>query len=135
MLTVTALAPADAVELLPDGLACRGISPAWWEAGCVAGTYLVFVAERDGSPAGLAVAESCPRRLLALALVGRGGASRLLLDRVVCAAGERDVDVWSPADRPRLGDLLRRRGFVLMGRSDADSVPSFLYHLRRNEGA
>jgi hypothetical protein len=128
MLTVHDLEPADAALLFPDGLA--DIGRGRWEAGCAAGKYRVFAAERDEDPAGFAVAESGPSRLVALALEGGGGASRLLLERLVRAAGERDVGVWCPAVRAGLRALLLRRGFACVGRSEV----AYLYLLSRNGG-
>jgi hypothetical protein len=135
VLTVHELDPADAAELFPDGLAEAGIDPSRWEAGCAAGEFVVFVAERDEDAVGFAVVSSNPRRLRLAALGGDGAAAGALLDRVVPAAGERDVSAWCPADRPRLGDLLRRRGFARVGQSDRGGPPLYLYKLSRNDGA
>jgi hypothetical protein len=135
MRRVRQLSPADAAELFPDGLAGAGIGPARWEAGCTAGKYLLFTAQRGGTPVGFAIASSDPRRLRVAILAGEAGAAGPLLDRVLRAAGERDVSVWCPAGHARLRALLRRRGFARVGRSDDSGPPSYLYHLSRNEGA
>ena len=133
MLRVRQLSPADAALLFRDGLAGAGISPGRWEAGCTAGSFLAFTAQRGGNPVGFAVASSDPRQLRVAALVGEAGAAGPLLDRVVRAAGERDVSVWCPAGHARLRALLRRRGFARVGRSDDGGPPADLYHLSRNE--
>ena len=125
MLTVHDLEPADAAQLFPGGLA--DIDRARWEAGCAAGKYLVFAAQRDEDPVGFAVAESHPCGLVALALEGGGGATRLLLERVIRAAGERDVGVFCPAGQTGLRDLLLGRGFVRAATSERTQ----LYRLRR----
>jgi hypothetical protein len=134
MLSVRQLSPADAAELFPDGLAGAGIGPARWEAGCTAGKYLLFTAQRGGTPVGFAIASSAPRRLRVAILAGEARAAGPLLDRVMRAAGERDVSVWCAADNAGLRGLLRRRGFARVGQSGPGEPLSFLYRLRRNEG-
>jgi hypothetical protein len=61
---------------------------------------------------GFAVAESCPRALHILDLEGDSPACRLLLDRMVRLAGERDLTAWLPPGRPDLHRMVRRLGFV-----------------------
>jgi hypothetical protein len=129
VLTVRDLRPDEAAPLFPDGLDWAGVSPAEWVAGCEAGLFLVFAAERDGTTVAFAVAGSGPRVLLVLALVGDRRADRMLLDRAVRVAGEREVAVYCPDDDPALVALLRRRGFARVSRSDP-----FLYCLARDGG-
>jgi hypothetical protein len=135
MLSVHQLSPADAALLLRDMAAEAGISPSRWEDDCTAGKYLAFAAQRGPDPVGLAVASSTPGRLRVVGPAGEAWAVAPLLDRVMRAAGERDVSVWCAADNAGLRDLLVRRGFLRVGQSEPGEPLAFLYQLSRDGGA
>jgi hypothetical protein len=100
---------------------------------CRSKGLLVFVAERDDDLVGYAVAESCPHRVHVRRLEGDTDTCRLLLDRLVGAAGERDLSGWVPAGRPDLRRLFRRRGFVRVGRGYHEGRPAYFYFWDRNK--
>jgi L-amino acid N-acyltransferase YncA len=103
-----------------------------WETYCQRRGVMVLAAEEEGDLAGWAVAESCPQRLHIRTLEGDRAACRLLLNRLVMAAGERDLSGWVPLDRPDLRRMFRRLGFVLGGTGHHAGTPSSFYAWNRN---
>ena len=91
-----------------------------------------LVAERDGELMGFAVAESCPRALHILDLEGDTKACRLLLDRMVMLAGERDMTAWLPLGRPDLHRMVRRLGFARSRSGNYQGRASCFYYWERN---
>jgi hypothetical protein len=134
MLSVSDLYPADAALRFPDALARAGFAPAQWEARCTGGRLLAFAAEEGDVAVGFAVAVSHPQGVHVLTLEGTAPTCGLLLERLVRAAGERDLSVCCPAERADLRGLLRRRGFARRGYSDVAVTVASLYHLDRQEG-
>jgi hypothetical protein len=134
MLRIHPVSPANAAAIF-RGLTHRDhLTTAEWQAYCRSKGLLVFVAERDEDLVGYAAAESCPRRVHVLRLEGDTATCRLLLDRLVRAAGERDLSGWVPADRPDLRRLFRRRGFVRDGTGYHEGRPAYFYFWDRNQG-
>ena len=126
MLVIRRVDPAQALP------AFWGLPPRPWHAYCTRRGLLTFTAEQDGDLTGYAVAESHPRAVYVLDLVGDIQICRLLLDRLVRAAGERDVAGWFTMDRPDLGRVLVRLGFARVAREDFHGRPSHYYHWHRN---
>jgi L-amino acid N-acyltransferase YncA len=111
----------------------RGLmSPAEWAAYCKSCGVMVLVAEEEDTLVGWAVAESSPRCLDILRIEGDTDTCRLLLGRLMGAAGERDLSGWVARDRPDLRRLFQRQGFVKGGRFIRDGVPSVFYYWDRN---
>jgi hypothetical protein len=134
MLSVCDLYPADAALRFPDALARAGFPPAQWEARCAGGRLLAFAAREGGVAVGFAVAVSHPQGVHVLSLEGTAPACGLLLERLVRAAGERDLSIWCPAERADLRGVLQQRGFAHRGYSDVADPVASLYHLDRHEG-
>jgi hypothetical protein len=88
---------------------------------------LALVAELDGSLAGFALAESSPQVLRVHTLEGPADACRLLLDRLVRAAGERDVSCWYRVSCTAQHRLLEGRGFARLTEGGRGGKPSHLY--------
>jgi hypothetical protein len=95
---------------------------------------LAFVAKEEERAVGLALAESHPGRVHVFVLEGTTDACRLLLERLVRLAGERDVSVWCPAARLDVRELLEQRGFARLAQGDFVGRPSYLYFCRRSGG-
>jgi hypothetical protein len=112
---------------------CGGMKPLRWHAYCKVRGLLALAAERDADLVGFAVAESVPEVVHILSLVGDAGTCRLLLQRLVMAAGERDVSGWCPIDDFAVRRLLRRVGFVRIEKGRFQGRPSYLYYWDRNE--
>jgi hypothetical protein len=134
MLSVSDLYPADAALRFPDALARAGFPPAQWEARCARGGLLAFAAEEGDVAVGFAVAVSYPQGVHVLTLEGAAPACALLLERLVRAAGERDLSVCCPAERADLRGVLQRRGFARRGYSDVADAVAWLYHLDPHDG-
>jgi hypothetical protein len=130
MLSIHPVNPAETALLAEKDY----LTPAEWASYSRGKGLLVFVAEHDGDLVGLAVADSYPRRIHARRLEGGTGTCHRLFDRLVRAAGERDLSGWVPADRPDLRRLFRRRGFVRVGRGYPEGRPAYLYFWDRNQG-
>jgi len=120
LIIINSVNPADAMVVL-------GADPPSQENPVL----LAFAAERDGDFAGLAVAESHPGAVHAFGLEGEPDACCLLLARLVRAAGERDVSVRCPADRPEVPVILEAMGFTRQCPDEPGERPSHLY-LRPN---
>jgi len=103
-----------------------------WEAYVKRCGVMALAAEEEGNLVGWAVAESCPHRLHILGIEGDTETCQMLLDRLVKAAGERDLSGWLARDRPDIRQLFKRLGFF-KGRSGiSDGVPSVFYFWDRN---
>ncbi|MFO0845813.1 MAG: hypothetical protein U0797_26095 [Gemmataceae bacterium] len=133
MLVLHRFNPADVAALLPGVPGQAGMTPAEWEAYCDERGLLAFAAEEDGELVGLALAESGPQAVHVLAADGRPDACRLLVERLVRLAGERDVTAWCPEDKGDLRETLRGLGFVDLHRGDFLGRPSHYYRLGRND--
>jgi hypothetical protein len=133
MLIIHPVSPADAALVFRGLIQKDHMTTAEWQSYCRSKGPLVFVAERDEDLVGYAVAESCPQRVHIRSLVGDTRTGRLLLDRLVMAAGERDLSGWVPADRRDLRRLFRRRGFVRGGRGYHEGRPAYFYFWDRNK--
>jgi hypothetical protein len=126
----------DAVEALPvfwDILPVVGRMPPDWAAFCRARGFVALAAEEAEELVGFAVAESQPQVLHVLSLEGSLAVCRLLLGRLVRAAGERDLSGRFPASRADLLALLEATGFTRQPGDDSREGPSCLYRWRRNE--
>lgn len=130
MLVIDKVNPADALALLGES---PPFAKALWNKWLRDKTLLAFIAEQDDMPVGLAIAESHPHVLHVITLEGDSFPCRLLLDRLVRRAGERDVSVWCPADRIDIQAMLDGLGFARQYGDDWQGRPSFLYHWARNE--
>ena len=126
MLVIRRVDPAQALP------AFWGLPPGPWHASCTGRGLLAFAAEQDGDLVGYAVAESHPQAVCVLDLVGDIQTCHLLLDRLVRAAGERDVAGWFALGRPDLGRMLVRLGFARVAREDFRGRPAYYYHWHRN---
>jgi hypothetical protein len=129
MLSIHAVEPAEASVLAEKDY----LSPGEWESYHRRKGLLVFAAEQDDDLVGFAVAESCPHRILIRRLEGDTDTCASLLDRLVQAAGERDLSGWVPAGRPDLRRLFRRRGFTRVGRGYPGGRPAQFYFWDRNK--
>jgi len=91
-LVVRGVDPSRSVPAFWDDGPPAGMTPDQWAAVCKRRGLVAFVAEETGGPlAGFAFAESTPRWVRVLALEGGAEARRLLLERLLKAAGEREV--------------------------------------------
>ena len=88
MLIIRSVEPATFVPVFWDVPQCCGMKPMRWHAYCRVRGLLALAAERDADLVGFAVAESYPEAVHILSLVGDNHACRLLLRRLVMAAGE-----------------------------------------------
>jgi hypothetical protein len=94
------------------------------------GSILAFLAEQDETVVGLTFAESHPKVLHVLNLEGETDVCRLLLDRLVRAAGERNLSGVFPITRPDILELVEEWGFT---RGTEDGRPSVFSCWDRNE--
>ena len=133
MLVIRSVEPAKFVPVFWGVPHCCGMKPMQWHAYCRRRGMLAFAAELDADLVGFAVAESGPEVVHVLSLVGDAGTCRLLLQRVVMAAGERDVSGWCPIDDLAVRRLFRRLGFVRTGKGRFQGRPCYLYYWDRNE--
>src|SRR5262249_13511520 len=106
--------------------------PGQWKRTCSRMGLLAFAAEEDGTLLGFTLAETGPKSVHFLDLEGDAGTCRLLLDRLVRAAGERDVSGWVPAARHDLRGLVVRLGFAVQAADDFRGRPCRLYYWDRN---
>src|SRR5262245_21652040 len=90
---------SEATALFTNTPPEAAMTPSQWRSFCLEGGLLAFAAEDEGQFVGLALAESHPRVVKVLAVAGREDACRLLLERLVRLAGERDMSAWCPAAR------------------------------------
>jgi hypothetical protein len=134
MLIIHPMSPADAASVFRGLTQNDHMTTAEWQSYCRGKGLLVLVAEQDDELVGYAVAQSCPQRVHIRDLVGDTRTGRLLLDRLVMAAGERDLSGWVPADRPDLRRLFRRRGLVRDGTGYHEGRPAYFYFWDRNQG-
>jgi hypothetical protein len=132
MLVIRQVDLTAAPPVLWGSLHAGGLTLTGWAALCRERGLIAFAAEQDGRFAGYAVAESTPRLVRILNLEGGLRPCRLLLERLVRLAGERDVGGWFPAGRTDVLEMLERRGFVRLGQDDCHG-PCCLYHWARNE--
>ena len=123
----TTLIPA--LILMAEG---AEMTPAQWKSYCEGRGLMAFAAEQDGDLAGFAVGESCPHRIHIRRLEGDTDTCRLLFDRLVMAAGERNLSGWVPDDRPDLLRMFRRRGFVRGGQGHPEDRTAHFYFWDRN---
>jgi hypothetical protein len=128
MLTIRNVEPARAIPVFLGMLDDPSVTPAQWDSFCEELGLVALAAERYEDLAGVAVAESCPRRVHVRCLEGDAEACQFLLDRLVLLAGERDVSCRVPVERRDLRRMLLGLGFVRRG-GGADSV---LYYWDRN---
>jgi hypothetical protein len=108
------------------------VRPGEWAAYCKSRGIVALVAEVEEDLIGWAVAGSCPHRLHIRGLEGGTAVCRLLLDRLVRAAGERDLSGWAARDRADVRRMFRRLGFAKGGIGARDGVPSVFYFWNRN---
>ncbi len=125
----------DAVKAVPLfwGIGDAPSAPLCWEDYCQEKGLSALVAEHQGELAGFAVAESQPRALHILNLEGDTPVCRLLLNRLVMLAGERDMTGWFPLDRPDLHQLARHLGFVRSCRGNFQGRACCHYCWDRNQ--
>jgi hypothetical protein len=127
---VLVIRSVDPDDVVPND---QDLTPEEWSACCRERGVVAFAAEQDGEPVGFAVAESDPHALHVVELEGDAGTCRVLLDRLVRLAGERDMSGWVPAGRPALRQLVERLGFVRLAGPAPGGSPSFLYYWSRND--
>jgi hypothetical protein len=106
------------------------LPPTGWDALCQARGLLALAAEQDEELVGFAVAESSPQVLHILTLKGDPNVCRLLLQRLVMLAGERDVSGWFPLDQVEVRKMVERLGFVP---NTFQSEHSCYYRWNRNQ--
>jgi hypothetical protein len=133
MLTIRTSDPAHAVALLGTSPPAEGIEQEFWDPWSRVGTLRAFVAEEAGRGVGLALADFHPRLVQVFTLEGTTDACGLLLERLVRAAGERDVSVWCPAARIDVRELLEQKGFARQVQGDFLGRPSYLFSRGRNQ--
>jgi hypothetical protein len=92
---------------------------------------VVLVAQDGGEQEDLGLAASHPGQVQVIYLDGAPRACRLLLDRLVRLAGERDVSMWCPAEQTAIGTMHEEKGFVFLCRDESQCPPPSLYRLRR----
>ena len=132
MLVIRKVDPSFAVGLCTESLTAEDMTPGQCEAFCQEKGLVALAAERDDDLAGFAVAESSPKAVHFLMLEGDSATCRILLDRLVRLAGERDVSGWCPVGCGNIRKLLEERGFTRTQRSRFLGCPCFLYHWHRN---
>src|SRR5262249_32072969 len=123
--------PAAILRRLNDVIATC-ISPESADAACWDLGLFGLVVRESGRAVGYAIARSHPQTVIVAKLQGRSDACRLLLNRLVRGAGERDISVWCAAERPRLARLLARMGFRRMYETRFAKRPSILFRLDQN---
>jgi hypothetical protein len=133
LLTIHRLDTSDAVTLFCETPPEPGMTPSEVRSFCEDAGLLAFAVEDDGRLAGLALARSGPKALLVLAVEGHEEAVRLLLERLVRLAGERDVCAWCAGSRDDLREMLEARGFEPWGRGSFGGRQFYLYRWRQNE--
>jgi len=132
MVVIRSVDPVEAVPLflcMPE----ETLLPPEWPLYCKERGLLALVAEVDGELVGFAVAESHRQVVHILSLEGDGSACRLLLERLVRLAGERDVSGWFAAERTDILDSVEQRGFAHRGRADLDGRLMYFYAWEQNE--
>jgi hypothetical protein len=125
--------PAQSLPIFWELPACGGMTPTRWNAYCKNRGLVTLAAEQETTLVGYAVAQSRPNLVHVLSLVGDTDTCRLLLDRLVRTAGERDMSVWCPIGQVDVRQLLRRLGFVRGAKGHFQGRPSYLYCWDRNE--
>jgi len=131
MLAIRSVDAAKAVPLF-WGFDDVQLPPSRWETYCREKGLSALVAERDGELMGFAVTASSPSALHILGLEGVTPVCRVLLNRMVRVAGERDMTAWLPRDRPDIHRMVRRLGFVQRRAGNFQGRPSRYYHWDRN---
>jgi hypothetical protein len=127
---VLAIRRVDLTRAVPDH---PNLTPTQWLAFCQERGLVAFTAERDQGPVGFAAAESDATAVHVVLLEGDADACRVLLDRLVRLAGERDLSGWVPVDRPDLRGLFEGLGFFCSAQAEPGGRPSWFYYWCRNE--
>jgi hypothetical protein len=127
VLTIRSVDPTQAV---PDD---SDMTPKEWMDYCRERGLVAFAAEKDEDLVGFAAAESDAKAVHVVALEGDTKTCRVLLDRLVMLAGERDMSGWVPTDRRDVQRLVLRLGFVRVGKAEAGGRPSHFYYWCRND--
>jgi hypothetical protein len=115
---------------MPDDV---DMTPKEWLAYCQERGVVAFAADADGELVGFAAAESDAKAVHIVLLEGDLDTCRILLNRLVMLAGERDMSGWVPVDCPDVRQLVRQRGFVQVGEAEAGGRLSCFYYWCRNE--
>jgi hypothetical protein len=130
MLTLRNIHP-EAVQSLLPGAPDRGrMTPQEWEAFVHRASPVAFVAEEEGKMVGFVFAESHPTLVHVLFLEGTAVACRLLLERIVRLAGERNMAGRFPIDRPDLLAILDLAGFKRRFKDEFWGRPSYFCERR-----
>jgi hypothetical protein len=122
----------DALPLLESPV--DRVEMSLWEKWSREGILLAFIAEQDEEAVGFAIAESHPHVVHGVKLAGTEAACRLLLERLVKLAGERDASVWCPLEEIGLRGMLEGWGFAPLYDDDFRGRPSCFYYQERNTG-
>jgi hypothetical protein len=136
VVVMSVIGSVDPAKFVPifwgvEGYASR--TPGRWDAYCKKRGLVAFAAAQEAHLVGFAVAESHPNVVHVLSLVGDTDTCRVLLNRLVMAAAERDMSVWCPIGQADVRQLLRRLGFVRETKGQFQGRPSYLYYWDRNE--
>jgi len=112
MFVICTVDVAEAIALFYENTTFARMTPAQCKAFCQERGFLALVAEEDDMYAGLAIAESTPKALHVLKLEGCDDACRLLLERLMRIAGERDVSGRCQADQAGMREMFQAKGFL-----------------------
>jgi hypothetical protein len=123
----------EAHRLLSGVARFGALTAVQWDALWENHGLVAFAAEEGGSLRAVALAESHPQVLHLSHLVGHLDACRLLLDRLVLLAGERDMSGAVPTHLTQVQALLQERGFVRVWQQDLRGWPVYVY--RRERGS
>jgi hypothetical protein len=127
---VLSIRSVDPTEAMPDDV---DMTPKEWLAFCRERGLVAFAAEREEEFVGYVAAESDAQAVHVVLLEGDTETCRVLLDRLVMLAGERDMSGWVPADRRDVRRIVRRLGFVRMAAAEIEDRLSYFYYWCRND--
>jgi hypothetical protein len=126
---VVIICSVDPTRVVPDD---SGLTRKEWLAFCQERGLVAFAALVSEELVGFVAAESDPHAVHILVLEGDTQTCRLLLDRMVMLAGERDVSGWVPISRGDVQQMAERLGFVRMAEAEPGGRPSYFFYWSRN---
>jgi hypothetical protein len=131
-LVVRRLECGEAHRLLHWVAGFAALTPAQWDAVWENHNLIAFAAGEGDSPRALVLAEDHAQLVHMAHLEGRADACRLLLDRLVLLAGERDMSALVPVARTEVHALLEESGFVRVGEEDRGGGRCYVYLWNRS---